>query len=66
MQKYFILDCFGQVCGNPKGYPTFKGAEVQQNYRKSKAYKQLVRAYNIMERINPENNLFSKIELRTI
>jgi hypothetical protein len=30
-QKYFIFDCDNNIVGNPKGYKTFRGANIQAN-----------------------------------
>lgn len=44
--KYFIRDAKGNIAGNPKGYPTYKGAERQLNMVGSKAYNQVWNVFN--------------------
>lgn len=44
---YFIYDCFNNVVGNPKGYPTFKGANRQANMRTSKTFKAIWDSFHI-------------------
>lgn len=34
MERYFIRNCLGQVVGNPKGYATYKGANMIFNRQK--------------------------------
>lgn len=34
MERYFIRNCLGQVVGNPKGYVTYKGANMIFNRQK--------------------------------
>jgi hypothetical protein len=57
--RFYIYDCNGSIVGNPKGYPTIKGAVRQQNMTGSKAYRALWKAYT--ERKNREDNFVCKI-----
>lgn len=34
MERYFIRNCLGQIVGNPKGYTTYKGANMIFNRQK--------------------------------
>lgn len=44
---YFIYDCNGQVCGNSKGYATYKGAEAQANSTRRPAGRHIWQAFNL-------------------
>lgn len=44
---YFIYDCNGKVCGNPKGYATCKAADRQANSAKTKAGRHIWEAFNL-------------------
>lgn len=46
MAKYFITDARGNIAGNAKGYPTYKGAERQANMQGSKAFNQIWNVFN--------------------
>lgn len=52
---YFIRDCNDTIVGNPKGYPTFKGANIQANKAGSKAYRQIWAAFDKARAANPEH-----------
>lgn len=43
--NFFIFDSQGHIVGNPKGYPTHKGAETQANRALSPAGRALWAAY---------------------
>ena len=43
---FFIYDCNGAIVGNPKGYPTFKGAHIQAHKRNAPAYRAIWAAYD--------------------
>lgn len=49
MKRYFIRDCKGNIVGNLKGYPTYKGAERQAEMRTAKAHKAIWLAFNANE-----------------
>jgi hypothetical protein len=49
MPNFFILDCTGQVVGNPGGYRTFRGAIQQQDRRGSPAYRAIWAAFDNRE-----------------
>lgn len=49
MERFFIRDARNNVAGNPKGYPTHKGAERQMNTKSSKAFKQVWNTFNEVE-----------------
>lgn len=61
---YFILDCFGNIVGNPKGYRTIKGANREQNRRGSKAFNAIWPAFYEARKANPEHKLIARIEAR--
>lgn len=61
MKLYFILDCKGNIVGNPKGYRTIRGAIREQDKKGSKAYQSIWRAYWKEKLINPEHTKLSKI-----
>jgi hypothetical protein len=44
--NFFIRDARNAVAGNPKGYPTHKGAERQANMVGSKAFNQIWNVFN--------------------
>jgi len=46
MSNFFIFDCNDNIVGNPKGYPTIKGAIIQENKSGSKAYNAIAKAYS--------------------
>lgn len=46
MERYFIRDARNNVAGNPKGYPTFRGAERQVKMPGSKAFNQVWNVFN--------------------
>ena len=54
-QRFFIRDCTDTIVGNPKGYPTFKGANIQANKPGSKAYNAIWAAYDKAKSVNPEH-----------
>lgn len=47
MKRYFIRNCLNQVVGNPKGYPTHKGADRQANMKTSKAFADIWNTFNV-------------------
>ena len=57
--RFYIYDCNGEIVGNPKGYPTIKGAIRQQNMPGSKAYNALWKAY--YNRKNLKDTFVSKV-----
>lgn len=58
--RYFIRDCKDNIVGNPKGYPTFRGADIQANSVGSKAYEAIWTAYDEAKIVRPDwSNLFS-------
>jgi hypothetical protein len=46
---FFIRDCNDAIVGNPKGYPTFKGANIQANKPNAPAYRAIWTAYDMRE-----------------
>jgi queuine tRNA-ribosyltransferase len=46
---FFIRDCNDAIVGNPKGYPTFKGANIQANKQNAPAYRAIWSAYDTRE-----------------
>ena len=63
MDNYFIYDCTGQIVGNPKGYPTYRGANQQAFSTKSKAYADIRAAYEAARLANPAHCHICKIKL---
>ena len=59
--RYFIFDCTGTIVGNPKGYRTFKGANIQANRKGTKAHKAIVEAFYRARAANPEHQLIHRI-----
>lgn len=59
--RYFILDCNGEIIGNPNGYRTFIGAERQQNGKLSAL---IWERYNARENI--ESNVLNQIVCRSV
>jgi hypothetical protein len=57
--RFYIYDCNGGIVGNPKGYPTIKGAIRQQNMPGSKAYNAIWKSY--YNRKNPKDTFVSKV-----
>lgn len=45
MKRYFIRNCKGNIVGNLKGYPTYKGAERQAEMHTAKAHKAIWSAF---------------------
>lgn len=37
MERYYIRNCIGEIVGNPKGYTTYKGANMIFNRRTMQA-----------------------------
>lgn len=60
-QSYFIFDCNDQIVGNLKGYPTFKGANIQANKPESKAFNAIWSAYDQAKKLNPEHTFIHSI-----
>lgn len=54
-QRFFIRDCNDTIVGNPKGYPTIKGANIQANKHGSKAFNAIWEAYHKARNVNPEH-----------
>lgn len=46
MANFFIRDARNNVAGNPKGYPTYKGANRQAVIIGSKAFNQIWNVFN--------------------
>jgi hypothetical protein len=63
MKTYFIYDCASQIVGNPKGYPTYRGASQQAFSTKSKAYAEIRSAYENARLANPAHCHVCKIKL---
>ena len=53
MDKFYILDCCGNLCGNKKGYSTMRGAHIQANSRKSKVYGEIWNSFYKHKENNP-------------
>lgn len=72
MKRYFITDAKGNVAGNPKGYPTHKGAERQLNMVGSKAFNQVWNVFNEVsdqmdaQGVPASGRLISKIKLENV
>ena len=60
--KYFIYNCVGDVVGNPKGYPTYRGASQQAFSTKTKAYAEIRAAYDAAKLVNPAHCHVCKIK----
>ena len=58
-QRYFILDCLGLICGNYKGYSTFKGANIATGKIKNKLWNR----FDLIKEHKPEVTLVYSIEL---
>lgn len=61
MNNFFIFNCKDEIVGNPKGYPTIKGAIKQQNTIGSKAYNGIWDAFYELEAMNAGNRNISTI-----
>ena len=62
MNKFFIFDCTGAIVGNPAGYRTMRGAMVQAEKPRGKAYKAIWEAYDKAKALNPEHNFIHAIK----
>ena len=57
LDKYFILDCNGMVCGNVKGYVSVRAAISIANRRNSKAFRHIWKATKDAVHTNPSHSL---------
>jgi hypothetical protein len=64
-QKYYIRDTNNKIIGNPKGYPTYKGAERQANHGKARnaAWQEYYKHHD--ENPGSSNNLVHSIKLES-
>jgi len=66
MERFYILDCCGNVCGNKKGYRTMRGAIIQADSRKSKTHRELWDRFQMWQDRNPSEYLVYKIQAREV
>ena len=55
--RYYILDCNGDVCGNPNGYDSVRKAITIANRRNSKAHKHIWKTTREAQHVNPNHSL---------
>ena len=61
MDRFFILDCNGQIVGNVAGYQTIRGAIREERRKGSPAWHALWDAYEKKRSTDPEWRHVSKI-----
>ena len=59
--NFYIFDCNDTIVGNPKGYPTIKGAIIQERKAGSKAYTAIAQAYYMREASGSQKRNLSSI-----
>jgi hypothetical protein len=64
--RYFILDCCGNVMGNPKGYRTMRGAIQQASAKNSKLKYKLWQALENCRKEYPSHSLVYKIQAKQV
>lgn len=62
--RYYILDCCGNPCGNPKGYRTMRGAMQQTDSRKSKIHRELWDRFQMWQDRNPSEYLVYSVKFQ--
>ena len=60
--RYFIYDCLGLICGNHKGYSSFKGANIATGKIKMKLWDR----FELIKEHKPEVTLIYSIELTPV
>lgn len=61
MTKYFLFDCNGIVAGNREGYATNRAARQVVNNRKTRAYKQIQKAFDDTKAVDDNHTLLYEI-----
>lgn len=61
-QRYFIYDCLGLICGNHKGYDTYKGANIAVSKIKMKLWER----FDLIKKHKPEMTLIYSIKLTPV
>ncbi len=54
---YFITDCYGNIVGNPKGYKTYRAADIQSKKKGSPACKAIWDNFNAKSDIDDANGV---------